>query len=131
MNIQEVQKNLEKTIKQLESYNNDFDLGFSALLQMLSSLLVILFSFLENIQISYSQQTQANKDLHHALNEQTQLLTEQTNRICILEKIITENKLSNNLLRKDAFGGNRRETNKSKINTSDKTEKKIVVKKKK
>jgi hypothetical protein len=105
---------------------------------MLSSLLVILFSFLENIQISYSQQTQANKDLHHALNEQTKVnkdlqkaLTEQTNRICILEKIITENKLSNNLLRKDAFGGNRRETNKSKINTSDKTEKKIVVKKKK
>jgi hypothetical protein len=105
---------------------------------MLSSLLVILFSFLENIQISYSQQTQANKDLHHALNEQTKVnkdlqkaLTEQTNRICILEKIITENKLSNNLLRKDAFGGNRSETNKSKINTSDKTEKKIVVKKKK
>ena len=117
MNIQEVQKNLEKTIKQLESYNNDFDLGFSALLQMLSSLLVILFSFLENIQISYSQQTQANKDLQKAL-------TEQTNRICVLEKIITENKLSNNLLRKDAFGGNRSETNKSKINTSDKTEKK-------
>ena len=50
-NIQEVQKNLEKTIKQLESYNNDSDSGFSALLQMLSSLLVILFSFLENIQI--------------------------------------------------------------------------------
>ena len=108
----------------MESYNNDFDLGFSALLQMLSSLLVILFSFLENIQISYSQQTQVNKDLQKAL-------TEQTNRICILEKIITENKLSNNLLRKDAFGGNRSETNKSKINTSDKTEKKIVVKKKK
>jgi hypothetical protein len=87
MNIQEVQKNLEKTIKQLESYNNDFDLGFSALLQMLSSLLVILFSFLENIQISYSQQTQANKDLHHALNEQTQLLTEQAKRISEKEKI--------------------------------------------
>jgi hypothetical protein len=96
---------------------------------MLSSLLVILFSFLENIQISYNQQTQANKDLHHALNEQTQvnkdlqqalkeqtqLLTEQAKRICVLEKIITENKLSNNLLRKDAFGGNRSETNKSKI----------------
>ena len=51
MKTEEAKKNIQETLSKLESFNRDSDPVFSSLLQVLSSLVIVIISAFETLQI--------------------------------------------------------------------------------
>ena len=54
MKTEEAKKNIQETLSKLESFNRDSDPVFSSLLQVLSSLIIVIISAFETLQTSFN-----------------------------------------------------------------------------